>query len=325
MANPLSRRQVLKYGAFTTVGGVLTPGVSLAQAIVTDPKGLLARDVQLSVAGSAIPAYDARPEKAGRYPIVLVISGFTGNSEHNKDVVRRFAQAGFYAIAPELYFREGGMQGKDFQQMSQISGKVTRAQYLGDLRAAADYAKGQSWARADRLGVTGFCGGGALTLHFTAEYPGVAAAAPWYGHVKRAYPDAPGVDAFSLAGKIKAPVLTMHTIGDGLVLPQDEQAYASVVRSQGNQGLLRETFVSRAGHCTFTPAETVSAFATLITRLRTGRWGESTQPSRMNAAAAALGSSFNIAPAGFVTYHPSVFLRPFDARNLGDDEGDKTD
>jgi pimeloyl-ACP methyl ester carboxylesterase len=126
-------------------------------------------------------------------------------------------------------------------------------------------------------------------------------------------------------GEIEAPVLTMHTIGDGLVLPQDEQAYASVVRSQGNQGLLRETFVSRAGHCAFTPAETVAAFQTLINRLRTGHWGDSTQPSRMNSAAAALGSTFNIAPAAFVTYHPSVFLRPFDARNIGEDEGEKTD
>ena len=179
MSNPLSRREVLKFGAYTTVGGVLTPGISLAQAITTDTKGITARDIQLNVGGTMIPAYDARPEAQGRYPIVVVISGFTGNSEHNKDVVRRFAQAGFYAIAPELYFREGGMQGKDFPEMGKIAGGVTRAQYLGDIKAAADYAKQQPWVRADRLGATGFCGGGALTLHFAAEYPGVAAAVPW--------------------------------------------------------------------------------------------------------------------------------------------------
>ena len=69
MANPLSRREVLKYGAFTTVGGVLTPGISLAQAITTESRGLTARDIQLQSGGTAIPAYDARPEAAGRYPI----------------------------------------------------------------------------------------------------------------------------------------------------------------------------------------------------------------------------------------------------------------
>jgi carboxymethylenebutenolidase len=230
MPNPLSRREVLKYGAFTTVGGVLTPGISLAQAITTEGKGLVARDIQLQSSGVAIPAYDARPEAAGRYPIVVVIAGFTGNSEQHKDVVRRFAQAGYYAIAPELYSREGGMQGKNFQEMGQIAAKVTRAQYLSDVRAGADYAKQQSWARADRLGVTGFCGGGALTLHTTAEYPEVTAAVPWYGQVKRTYPDAPGVDAFSLAPRITAPVLGLYGEADPGIPAEDVKQFEALLK-----------------------------------------------------------------------------------------------
>ena len=60
MSNPLSRREVLKFGAYSTVGGVLTPGISLAQAIVTETKGITARDIQLNVAGTMIPGYGAR-------------------------------------------------------------------------------------------------------------------------------------------------------------------------------------------------------------------------------------------------------------------------
>ncbi|HZP35673.1 MAG TPA: dienelactone hydrolase family protein [Methylomirabilota bacterium] len=194
MANPLSRREVLKFGAFTTVGGVLTPGISLAQAITTDGKGIATRDVQVPVGGATIPGYDVRPEAAGRYPIVLVISGFTGNSE--------------------LYSREGGMQGKSVQEMAQISSTVTSAQYLGDIRATADWARQQTRARADRLGVTGLLGGGALTLHTAAEYPRITAAVPWYGHVKRTCSDAPGVDAFSLASRITMPVLGLYGEAD---------------------------------------------------------------------------------------------------------------
>ena len=231
MANPLSRREVLKFGAYTTVGGVLTPGIALA-AVTTDTKGITARDVHLDVAGTGIPAYDARPEAGGRYPIVVVISGFTGNSEHNKDVVRRFAHAGFYAIAPELYFREGGMQGKDFAAMGKIAGGVTRAQYLGDIKAAADYAKQQPSARAERIGVTGFCGGGALTLHFTAEYPGVTAAVPWYGHLKRVYTDAPGVDAFNLIDKIRAPVLGLYGEADTGIPADDVKRFEAELRKK---------------------------------------------------------------------------------------------
>ncbi len=122
-------------------------------------------------------------------------------------------------------------------------------------------------------------------------------------------------------GQLEPPVLTMHTTGDGLVLPQDEQAYSSVVGSQGDSALLRTTFVHRAGHCAFTPGETVTAFQTLIHRLNTGSWGTATQPSAMNAAAAALPAAFNPAGPSFIQFQPSVFMRPFDARNVEDSEG----
>src|SRR4029079_8193008 len=58
--NPLSRREVMRFGAFTTVGGVLTPGISLAQAIITDTRGILARDIMVPLGGTTIPPYDGR-------------------------------------------------------------------------------------------------------------------------------------------------------------------------------------------------------------------------------------------------------------------------
>jgi carboxymethylenebutenolidase len=221
---------VLKYGAFHDRRRRADAGHLDGAAITTDTKGITARDVELTVGGTKIPGYDARPEAQGRYPIIVAISGFTGLNEHHKDVVRRFAQAGYYAITPELFHREGGMQGKGQPELARISGSVTRKQYLGDIRAAVDFAKGQSWARADRLGVTGFCGGGALTLHFSAENPDVSAAVPWYGHVKRAYSDAPGVDAFALASKIKAPVLGLYGEADSGIPVADVKAFETELK-----------------------------------------------------------------------------------------------
>ena len=116
-------------------------------------------------------------------------------------------------------------------------------------------------------------------------------------------------------GNLNMPVLTMHTTGDGLVVNQDEQAYASVVRAAGNNSLLREVFVHRAGHCSFTPAETLTAFQTLIHRLDTGKWDDSTNPDLMNQEAAALGSTFNPVAPAFLTFEPTAFLRPFDTRD----------
>ncbi len=83
-------------------------------------------------------------------------------------------------------------------------------------------------------------------------------------------------------GNLNIPVLTAHTTGDNLVVNQDEQAYASVVSYQGNSALLRQIFVHRAGHCTFTPAETLTAFQTLLSRLDHNTWGNSTDPALLN-------------------------------------------
>ena len=106
------------------------------------------------------------------------------------------------------------------------------------------------------------------------------------------------------------PVLTMHTTGDGLVVDEDEQAYRSVVKDAKDQKLLRQVFVHRAGHCTFTPAETISALQALVQRLDTGKW--KTDADVLNAAAAALGPGLNVASPSFVDFDPSPFLRPFD-------------
>ena len=112
-------------------------------------------------------------------------------------------------------------------------------------------------------------------------------------------------------GDIDIPVLTLHTTGDGLVSNQNESAYADVVREDGNGRLLRRTFVHRAGHCTFTPAETVTALVNLIQRLDTGTWPD-LAPSVLNAEAGELGP-LNVAPPSFLKFEPAQFLRPFDA------------
>jgi pimeloyl-ACP methyl ester carboxylesterase len=121
-------------------------------------------------------------------------------------------------------------------------------------------------------------------------------------------------------GDIHIPVLTLHTTGDGLVVVENESAYKQVVREDGNGEFLRRTFVARAGHCTFTPAETIAAVQTLLARLETGRWPE-VDASTLNTAALSTGPAFNIfattqgaivptLPA-FVDFRPSAYLRPF--------------
>ena len=123
----------------------------------------------------------------------------------------------------------------------------------------------------------------------------------------------------SFNGGITVPVLTMHTTGDGLVVPENEQAYASAVKRAHKSALLRQVYVSRAGHCAFTPAETVTAVQTLENRMSSGQWNVPS-PAGLNAAAAALGPGLNIFSSGgkvvptapaFTSYSPAKYLRPF--------------
>jgi pimeloyl-ACP methyl ester carboxylesterase len=126
-------------------------------------------------------------------------------------------------------------------------------------------------------------------------------------------------DNVAFNGDISIPVLTMHTTGDGLVVPENEQAYRSVVDEAGNGNLLRQVFVHRAGHCTFTPAETITAVQVLLDRLNSGRW-HVPGPAQMNDDAAMLGPAYNVVPfAGnvpaspaFLRYRPAPYLRPYD-------------
>jgi pimeloyl-ACP methyl ester carboxylesterase len=122
-------------------------------------------------------------------------------------------------------------------------------------------------------------------------------------------------------GEIHIPVLTLHTKGDGLVVVQNESAYKKAVDEAGNSRYLRRAFVDRAGHCAFTPAETIAAVQTLINRLDTGKWHNS-DATDLNAAAAATGPAFNIfgtpqgvvpVPPAYIEFDPSRYLRPFDA------------
>jgi pimeloyl-ACP methyl ester carboxylesterase len=122
-------------------------------------------------------------------------------------------------------------------------------------------------------------------------------------------------------GEIEIPVLTVHTKGDGLVAVEDESAYKDVVDEEHDRGLLRQVFVHRAGHCEFTPAETVVAFEALVSRLDTGKWPK-LRSGTLNEAATGLGSMFNVlsvngknvhVPPAYFKFHPAIFLRPFDA------------
>ena len=130
-----------------------------AQTITTDSQGLIAGEVKISAADGQIPAYRAMPDTGGPFPVVLVVQEIFGVHEHIKDLCRRLAKSGYFAVAPELYARQGDVsQLKDIQEiLTTVVSKVPDAQVMGDLDSAVTWAGGTGRADVHRLAITGFC------------------------------------------------------------------------------------------------------------------------------------------------------------------------
>ncbi|MFO1220378.1 MAG: dienelactone hydrolase family protein [Burkholderiaceae bacterium] len=193
--------------------------------IKTDSEGLLAGEVTIPVGDFKMPAYRAAPAGKANAPVVLVISEIFGVHEHIADVARRFAKQGYFAVAPELFVRQGdaASYGEIAKLMSEVIAKVPDAQVLGDLDASVAWAKAQG-ADAAKLGVTGFCWGGRITWLFAAHNPAVKAGVAWYGRLVGQAGALTPTHPVDLAGKLNAPVLGLYGGADaGIPLDTIEQ------------------------------------------------------------------------------------------------------
>jgi carboxymethylenebutenolidase len=227
----ITRRQVLVAGG-TFAGYALSVETVLAQAIKTDTDGLVAGDQQVPVAGVNVPVYEARPATGTGHPILLVISEIWGVHEYIKDCTRRFAKAGYHAVAPELFVREGGVaQIPDVQEVLKIVLAQKREQTLGDLKATVDWAKTRPGVKAAAIGVTGWCWGGSTTYQVAATNPDMKAAVAWYGPPARPYQGASGpVTGLDLAKDIKIPLLGLYGENDQGPKPEDAKKLGEMVK-----------------------------------------------------------------------------------------------
>jgi len=206
-----------------------------AQTITTSAEGLVAGEVKVRVDGGDIPAYRAMPATGSNFPVVLVVQEIFGVHEHIRDVCRRIAKAGFFAIAPELYARQGDpAKYTDISRIvSEIVTKVPDAQVMRDLDACVAYAKATGKADVARLGITGFCWGGRIVHMYAAHNPNVRAAVAWYGPTARAY-HAGDKTPLDVAPQIKAAVLGLYGGADGGIPNDTVEKMFAALKAAGN-------------------------------------------------------------------------------------------
>ena len=207
-----SRRTALKA---LGVGYAAAAGTAMAQtAIKTPSDGLTVGEITYDVGGFKVPAYRAAPAGRTGLPVMLVIQEIFGVHEYIADTARRFARAGYLAIAPELYARQGDPAGygEIARLQAEIVSKVPDAQVMADLDGALKWAAANG-GDANRAAITGFCWGGRITWLYAAHAP-VKAGVAWYGRLVGNSTEATPKHPVDLAAQLKAPVLGLYGAAD---------------------------------------------------------------------------------------------------------------
>jgi carboxymethylenebutenolidase len=238
-----NRRTVLKTTALG-VGYAATAGAAVAQtAIKTSSEGLTAGEVMMDVAGFKVPAYVARPAGKTNLPVVLVIQEIFGVHEYIADTARRFAKAGYLAIAPELFARQGDPTKynvmADLQR--EIVTKVPDSQVMTDLDGMVTWARANG-GDANKVAVTGFCWGGRITWLYAAHSKSVKAGVAWYGRLVGQPNDLQPKHPVDLVGSIHGPVLGLYGGADaGIPLDTVEKMKAAL--KDGSAAAKKSEFV----------------------------------------------------------------------------------
>ena len=245
LPSPLARRGFMMSSLIT--GLTLATTRVEAQAIHTDTQGIEAGETKIPVADGQLPGYFAHPAGTGPFPVVVVIEEIFGVHEYIKDTCRRFAHAGYFAVAPELYARLA-----DLSKMTDVGAiirdviaKAPDATVMSDLDSAVAWADANG-GDATRLAVTGFCRGGRNTWMYAAHNPKLKAAVAWYGPVAGPTSPIQPTMPIDIADKLQCPLLGLYGGKDSSIKQEDVQAAAARAKAAGKD--VQIVIYADAGH-----------------------------------------------------------------------------
>jgi carboxymethylenebutenolidase len=220
--------------AAVAAGYTLAAGPVRAEVITTDSNGLQTGDAKIKVGSEEMPAYFARPAGNTKAPVIIVAMEIFGLHEYIKDVTRRLAKLGAFAVAPDYYFRKGVDLTKvtEIKDLLAVVNAKPDAELLSDLDATVAWAGSQGGDTA-KLGIIGFCRGGRTVWEYAAHNGALKAGVAFYGPPVDApnplWPKSP----LQLAPEMKAPVLGLYGGADtGIPVAQVEQLKAALGQNE---------------------------------------------------------------------------------------------
>jgi carboxymethylenebutenolidase len=185
------RRAMLWTGSMAVASSLLDSlsptAVHAANQVDPNDPALISTDVKYTAAdGASINAYVTRPKGDGRRPAVIVVSDNWALDDHNRDVGRRLAKAGYVAIVPDVVSRVGGTSSfASREEVVKAISQLSDDNVMKDLMGAQNYIKGQSFVQPNKIGVVGFCWGGGKTFLFTTQSKDLAATVIFYGPIPK--------------------------------------------------------------------------------------------------------------------------------------------
>ena len=144
---------------------------------------IITREVTYAGPACALNAFVAEPADADSSPAAIVVQEWWGLNEHIRDVARRLAREGYFAIAPDLYSRQGHKVATEPNLAAQLMGGLKKTDGIADLQTTVQWLRAQDATRSTRIGITGFCMGGSYAMLLPCESKEIAAAAPFYGEI----------------------------------------------------------------------------------------------------------------------------------------------
>jgi carboxymethylenebutenolidase len=256
----VNRRGFIKTALGTGFAAAVMP-VAAETAVKTDSDGIDAHTVTIKVNGQEVPAYAAKPEGKKNMPVVLVVSEIFGVHEHIADVARRFAKLGYFAIAPDLFVRQGNPLAYDniATLRKEIISKVPDAQVMADLNAYVAWAA-KNGGDIGRLGITGFCWGGRAVWLYSNHNSKVRAGVAWYGRLVGEKNELTPVNPLDAAQTLRVPVLGLYGAkDDGIPLETVEQMKQALVKGKSGSEIIVYPEAGHAFHADYRPSYVESA------------------------------------------------------------------
>jgi len=230
---PFSRRGFVMTSLIS--GLTLATTAVEAQVIHTDATGLVAGEVGIPAGDGPMPGYRAMPDGPGPFPVILVIEEIFGVHDYIKDVCRRLAKAGYCAVAPELYARQGDLSTMTDVKaiVRDVISKTPDAQWMADLDAAAAWAVAASNGDPSRLATMGWCRGGRGVWLYAAHRRDLKAGVAWYGALGGERTTLQPRTADDVAGEINAPILALYGGADTGIPVASAEAARDKARAAG--------------------------------------------------------------------------------------------